>query len=132
MNDLITAAIIGAISQILFFNMSQDATSDTGTNLNTFLYVAVSVFAITTMYNVARTNKHLSKLLIEALAVGAMTLVVGKISARIIADIFRMYQINTPYGTEIILIITGVLIHLLCEISGVNKWYITNGVAAMS
>ena len=131
MNDLITAAVIGAIPQILFFNMTNSG-SDTSanTNINTFLYVAMSVFAITSVYNLSLKNKNLSKLLVEALAVGIMTLVVGKVTAKVVAEVIRMYGLNTTYATEIILILTGVLIHLLCEFSGINKWYLTNGVAA--
>jgi len=131
MNDLITAAVIGAISQILFFNMTNSGSdASANTNIQTFLYVAMSVFAITSMYNLCLKNKNLSKLLVEALAVGIMTLVVGKVTAKVVAEVIRMYGLNTTYATEIILILTGVLIHLLCEFSGINKWYITNGVAA--
>jgi len=130
MNDLITAAVIGAISQILVFYMTKDTSSSTD-NVSMFLYIAMSVFAITTFYNFSIKNKNLSRLLVEALVVGLMTLVVGKITSRLVAEAIRMYGLDTTYATEIILILTGVLIHLLCEFSGVNKWYISNGVAAM-
>jgi len=130
MNDLITAAVIGAISQILVFYMTKDTSSSTD-NVSTFLYIAMSVFAITTFYNFSIKNKNLSRLLVEALVVGLMTLVVGKITSRLVAEAIRMYGLDSTYATEIILILTGVLIHLLCEFSGINKWYISNGVAAM-
>jgi len=130
MNDLITAVVIGAIAQMIFFNISKNSAVDTS-NFNSILYAGASVVAITTLYNLAIKNKHLNKLLIEALAVGVMTLVVGKVSTILVAEVFRMSGISTPYGTEIVLITTGVLIHLMCEFSGINKWYITNGVAAM-
>ena len=130
MNDLITAAVIGAISQILVFYMTKDTSSSTD-NVSTFLYIAISVFAITTFYNFSIKNKNLSRLLVEALVVGLMTLVVGKITSRLVAEAIRMYGLETTYATEIILILTGVLINLLCEFSGINKWYISNGVAAM-
>ncbi len=130
MNDLITAVVIGAIAQMIFFNISKNSAVDTS-NFNGILYAGASVVAITTLYNLAIKNKHLNKLLIEALAVGVMTLVAGKVSTILVAEVFRIFGISTPYGTEIVLITTGVLIHLLCEFSGINKWYITNGVAAM-
>ncbi len=130
MNDLITAAVIGAVSQMLFFNITKDTASGTD-NMSTFLYIAMSVFAITTFYNFSIKNKNLNRLLVEALVVGLMTLVVGKITSRLVAEAIRMYGLDATYATEIILILTGVLIHLLFEFSGVNKWYITNGVAAM-
>jgi hypothetical protein len=85
-----------------------------------------------TAYNFVIKDKKMTKLLTEALAVGVMTLVVGKISAYLVMQVLNMYNINKTYATEIILITTGILIHLLSEYSGINKWYISNGVAASS
>ena len=130
MNDLITAVVVGALAQMLFFNMSKDASVDPN-NFKSLLYAGMSVVAITTVYNLSLKYNHLNKLLMEALAVGVMTLVIGKISAQLVAEVMKMSGINSPYVTEIILITTGILIHLMCEFSGVNKWYVTNGVAAM-
>jgi hypothetical protein len=129
MNDLIVAILIGAISQILFFNTTENIFSET--NINKILYIGFSVFAISTVFNFVIKDKKMSKLLMEALAVGVMTLIVGKISTMLVPELLKMYNINQRYTTEIILITTGILIHLLCEFSGINKWYITNGVAAM-
>jgi uncharacterized membrane protein len=130
MNEILAVIIIGAISQILFFNNSRELLSDV--NITNILNIGVSVFTIMTAYNFVIKDKKMTKLLTEALAVGVMTLVVGKISAYLVMQVLNMYNINKMYATEIILITTGILIHLLSEYSGINKWYISNGVAASS
>jgi uncharacterized membrane protein len=130
MNEIFAVIIIGAISQILFFNNSRELLSDV--NITNILNIGVSVFTIMTAYNFVIKDKKMTKLLTEALAVGVMTLVVGKISAYLVMQVLNMYNINKTYATEIILITTGILIHLLSEYSGINKWYISNGVAASS
>jgi hypothetical protein len=135
MNDLITAVVIGAISQMIFLNLTKNSVTDvsvnTGINFNSLIYVGISVFAVTTLYNLSLKNKHITQLLLEALAVGVMTLVAGKISTTLVAELIRMSGISTPYGNEMVLVVTGILIHLVSEFAGVNKWYVTNGVAAM-
>jgi hypothetical protein len=135
MNDLITAVVIGAISQMIFLNLTKNSATDvsvnTGINFNSLIYVGISVFAVTTLYNLSLKNKHITQLLLEALAVGVMTLVAGKISTTLVAELIRMTGMSTPYGNEMVLVVTGILIHLVSEFAGVNKWYVTNGVAAM-
>ena len=54
----------------------------------------------------------------EALIVGLATVILG-------VFMNSMFKGNL-YA---VLFTTGVLIHILCEITGVNKWYCTNGNA---
>ena len=77
------------------------------------------------------------QLLLEALCVGIMTVVVGNISGFLVGS---MLKVNLPevckdwnkyYTMEISLFLTGFLIHLICEFSGINKWYCKNGFACL-
>ena len=76
------------------------------------------------------------KLLIEAVIVGIATVIVGTIVGFVIG---RMFSTNLPkickewnknHIMEICLFFTGFFIHLICEFTGVNKWYCKHGVAA--
>ena len=78
------------------------------------------------------------KLLIEAVIVGVMTVIIGSIVGFIFG---KMFSIDLPsvckkwnkYHTmELSLFFTGFLIHLLCEFSGLNKWYCKNGNACLN
>jgi ABC-type antimicrobial peptide transport system permease subunit len=75
------------------------------------------------------------KLLVEAFVVGIATIVVGIIVSFILG---RFFSTNLPaicktwnknHIMELSLFLTGFFIHLICEFSGVNKWYCKNGVA---
>lgn len=60
----------------------------------------------------------------EAFAVGVLTAVVGYILQSVI-----MFNLSTPTYFLLFLLILGILIHLLCEATGINKWYCKNGSA---
>jgi hypothetical protein len=124
------AVLIGAISQMLFFNTSKDLLSNP--EINKFFRVVISTVVIYGVYSYLSKNTNLTRLLIEAGVVGILTLIIGKISSQLVIDYIKSYNVNSKYATEIIFIITGVLIHLFCEFTGINKWYTINGVAAMS
>tara|TARA_B100001758_G_scaffold53652_1_gene44039 strand:- start:12762 stop:13004 length:243 start_codon:yes stop_codon:yes gene_type:complete len=76
-------------------------------------------------------------LIVEAIIVGVMTIIFGNVSGILISPLFKVdlpkvcSTWNKFYTMEITLFLTGVLIHLFCEFSGINKWYCKNGFACM-
>lgn len=78
----------------------------------------------------------MNKLLIESFAVGIILLIV---SIPIMAALHSLYPgdyagcENMPPKSKnkyyVATFIIGILVHLLCEFSGVNKWYCVNGNA---
>ena len=77
------------------------------------------------------------KLLIEAVVVGVMTVVFGTLVGYIVGKMFSMdlpqvcKKWNKNHVMEISLFFTGVLIHLACEFTGLNKWYCKKGNACL-
>jgi hypothetical protein len=61
------------------------------------------------------------QLAMEVVAVGAMVVVVNN-------AINMVAPKNPPY---INLFLTGAVIHLGCEASGINKWYLTHSAASI-
>jgi hypothetical protein len=129
MNVLLGVFLIGAISQLVFFKITKELLSNP--DIKKFLRVVVATVIIYGVYTYLSKSAKLTKLLIEAGVVGILTLIIGKISTQLVVDYGRLYNLDSEYSTEIVFITTGVLIHLFCEFTGINKWYITNGVAAM-
>jgi len=76
-----------------------------------------------------------SKLLIEAVFVGAAIVVVGTLVAGLFSygsksDLPPVCKDwNKNYVMEMSLFFTGFVSHLLFEAAGLNKWYCKNGVA---
>jgi len=74
-------------------------------------------------------------LLIEALYVGILVVIIGNLVGVLVSyfigiDLPKVCKDwNKYYTMEISLFLTGVLLHLLCEYLGINKWYCNNGVA---
>ena len=78
-------------------------------------------------------NKNI-RLLIEAVVVGIITVVVGYIVIWILSNFNKdAKDINKEWNKnhimELVLFLTGICIHLLCEVSGINSWYCENGLA---
>jgi membrane protein DedA with SNARE-associated domain len=78
------------------------------------------------------------RLLVEMFMVGLMTVAVGSLVGYIIGKMVssdlpsKCKEWNKFYVMEISLFITGALIHLVCEVTGINGWYCRNGVACKS
>lgn len=79
-------------------------------------------------------------LLIEAIVVGIITVIVGTLSAKIISnyasDVNELPDVckswNKNYTMEKSLFLTGFLVHLACQLTGINHWYCSNGLACMN
>lgn len=73
------------------------------------------------------------KLIIEAVAVGILVVIMGTIVSNVISLLGgskpSSKDWNKNHVMEIALFFTGVLVHLVCEFSGINKWYCKNGNA---
>jgi hypothetical protein len=70
-----------------------------------------------------------SKLMTEAIVVGVALLPVYALAKNFITVIFpRMNSLTQEYTS---VVISGSLFHLICEGSGVNDWYLDNGVAVL-
>ena len=76
-------------------------------------------------------------LLVEAGVVGIATIIVGILVAISLKQLFKldmpMSHKNINKNNMIILLfVTGFLIHIICEFSGLNKWYCSNGNACLN
>jgi len=77
------------------------------------------------------------RLFVEAVCVGIITVIFGNIAGFIVAPFLKVdlpkicSTWNKFYTMEVSLFLTGFLIHLFCEFSGINKWYCKNGFACM-
>jgi len=75
------------------------------------------------------------KLLVEAGVVGIATVIIGSIVGFILGNMFsnNLPKIcktwNKNHIMEISLFFTGFFLHIICEYTGINKWYCKNGNA---
>jgi hypothetical protein len=74
-------------------------------------------------------------LLLEACVVGVLTVIVGSVVGYLLGMLFSnnlpkiCKEWNKNHIMELSLFITGFIIHILCELSGINGWYCKNGNA---
>jgi hypothetical protein len=71
------------------------------------------------------------ELLKETVGVGILTVVVGMIISTLWMRASEGKWPRTHLQLQVAgsLFITGAVIHLVCEFTGINKWYCKNGVA---
>ncbi len=82
----------------------------------------------------------MSRLIYEAVSVGMLTVFFGNVTACIMDFMvlspglklklpLARFSKDKFYEMGILLFLTGVLIHLFCEIVGINRWYCREGFA---
>ena len=64
----------------------------------------------------------------EAIVVGIATVIIGQFVGFTLSKVMKTVR-NKRYIMIWSLFFTGILIHLLCEYFGINKWYCKNGSA---
>lgn len=64
----------------------------------------------------------------EAVAVGVMTLIIGVV-VHAVSMKLKEHDMNDMTIYAIHLFVIGILVHLICQYTGINKWYCNNGVA---
>jgi len=74
----------------------------------------------------------ISVIIMEALTVGIFTVILGLILYNIIKKIQEPYDLNNTSTHVLYLFVVGVMAHLVCELTGINKWYCTGGNACRS
>jgi hypothetical protein len=77
----------------------------------------------------------MANVFLEALIVAVATAVLGFIIATLFMLPSKKFSFKKyDFWPQVILafFVTGFLIHLLCEVSGVNKWYCKHGNACRS
>ena len=70
-----------------------------------------------------------SNVFIEAFMVGLLVIVIGIVLHYITLQIIGHHDLNDMKVFAIHLFVIGIITHLLCEFTGINKWYCTNGIA---
>ena len=75
------------------------------------------------------------QLWVEAVFVGLLLVVVGTVVSWVVSKTMGTdlppvcKDWNKNYIMEICLFLTGIFVHLLCEVTGMNRWYCKNGYA---
>jgi hypothetical protein len=74
--------------------------------------------------------KNIQKLLIEAIAVGLLVVLLGYV----VVYFMESMKLKIDKDKQMIIgfFMLGFLTHILCEFTGVNKWYCKNGRACVT
>jgi hypothetical protein len=71
----------------------------------------------------------LMNILTEAGAVGVLTILIGVVLHMVSLHVYGPHDLNDMKMFAVHLFMIGVLAHLICEYTGINKWYCKNGFA---
>ena len=81
----------------------------------------------------------MSQLLYESISVGLLTVLIGNVTACVMDFLILSPRLKLKlpivsrsdkfYQMGILLFLTGVFAHLICELIGINKWYCKKGYA---
>tara|TARA_B100001248_G_C27152532_1_gene349724 strand:+ start:342 stop:572 length:231 start_codon:yes stop_codon:yes gene_type:complete len=73
--------------------------------------------------------KNIQKLIIEAIAVGILVVLLGYV----VVYFMESMKLKIDKDKQMIIgfFMLGFLTHILCEFTGVNKWYCKNGRACL-
>ena len=66
------------------------------------------------------------QLVYETVSIGVLVVIIGHFVMKAVSQIPMVEDKMKPFVS---LFITGALVHLVCEFSGVNRWYCKNGNA---
>ena len=65
----------------------------------------------------------------EGLSVGILTIIVGVVLHMVSLKFYGPHDLNDMKMFAVHLFFIGMLAHIICEYTGINKWYCSNGVA---
>lgn len=68
-------------------------------------------------------------ILVEAGSVGLLVVIIGFLLHWISLKVYGAHNLNDITVFLGHLFIIGVIVHLVCEYSGINRWYCKNGLA---
>ena len=70
-----------------------------------------------------------SGVLIEAVIVGILVILIGTILHILSMKLYGKHDLNNMAIYAVHLFVVGIVTHLICEVTGMNKWYCKNGTA---
>ena len=73
---------------------------------------------------------YISKLLLEIVSVSAMVVVVGELVYRGVCAVSRTKPAPDTAIRIASFALAGACVHIICEFTGINKWYLTNSAAS--
>lgn len=65
----------------------------------------------------------------EAFAVSIIVVLIGLVLHYLTVQIYGYHDLNNMYIFVLHLFTIGLITHLLCEATSINKWYCSNGTA---